>query len=80
MSALEFVTTEAEKLDRHSQFLLIEKLARQLGETSEHREAWLAESRKRADAVDRGEMETIPADEVFRQMRNLISSASASNS
>ncbi len=72
MSALEFVTTEAEKLDRHSQFLLIEKLARQLGETSEHREAWLEESRRRAEAVDRGEMELRDASEVFARVRKMI--------
>jgi hypothetical protein len=72
MSALEHVITEAEKLDRHSQFLLIEKLARQLGETSEHREAWSKESSRRIEAYKRGEIESYDASEVFQQMRSLI--------
>ena len=72
MSALEHVITEAEKLDQHSQFLLAERLARKLGQTAEHRAAWSEESRRRADAYDRGEIESIDAEEVFRNLRNLI--------
>ena len=72
MSALEHVTIEAEKLDRHSQFLLVETLTRRLGETSEHREAWSKESSRRIEAYKLGEIEAYDASEVFEQMRNLI--------
>lgn len=72
MSTLEHVTIEAEKLDRHSQFLLVEKLTRHLGETSEHREAWSKESSWRMDAYKRGDLEAYDASDVFQQMRDLI--------
>jgi|GEM_PF-5379072 hypothetical protein len=72
MSALEYVTHEAEKLDEHSQFLLAERLARKLGQTVEHREAWSEESKRRAEAYDRGEIAAIDAQDVFKNIRNLI--------
>ncbi len=72
MSALEHVTAEAEKLDRHSQFILVERLARQLGRTTEHRDAWSEESKRRAESYDRGEIEAIDAEDVFKNLRNLI--------
>ncbi len=72
MSALEYVTQEAEKLDEHSQFLLAERLVQKLGQTAEHREAWSIESKRRADAHDRGEIEAIDAEDVFRNLRALI--------
>ena len=72
MSRLEKIAQEAEQLDRHEQFLLVERLARNLGPTKEHQEAWARESQRRADAFDRGEMEAYDASEVFKQIRKLI--------
>jgi hypothetical protein len=71
-TTLDSIVSEAEKLDRHSQYILVEKLMRHLGETSEHREAWSKESSRRIEAYKRGEIESYDASEVFQQMRNLI--------
>lgn len=72
MSALEYITHEAEKLDPHSQFLLAERLVSKLGQTAEHRAAWSEESRNRADAFDRGEIDAVDANEAFQSLRTLI--------
>ena len=42
----ESIAREVEQLDRHEQFVLAERLNKKLGETHEHREAWIAESQK----------------------------------
>ncbi len=68
----ESIVHEAELLDPHERAMLAERLIENVIETSEHRAAWLAESKHRADAIDRGEMELRDALEVHARVRSLI--------
>lgn len=68
----ETIAHEAEQMAPHDQFLLAERLVRKLGETKEHRDAWAAESQRRADAIDRGEMETVDGSEALMRIRKIV--------
>ena len=68
----ETIAREAEQLDMPDRIKLAERLVENVIETSEHRKAWLAESKRRADAIDRGEMELHDASEVFARIRKII--------
>ncbi len=68
----ETIAHEAEQLDPHEQAMLAERLIENVIETSEHRAAWLAESRRRADAIDRGEMKLYDASDVHARVRKMI--------
>ena len=52
--------------------MLAERLIENVIETSEHRQAWLAESKRRAEAYDRGEMEAFDVADVFHKVRKMI--------
>jgi hypothetical protein len=52
--------------------MLAERLVENIIATSEHRQAWLAESKRRAEAYDRGEIEAFDAAEVHARVRKLI--------
>ena len=68
----ESIAREAEQLPPHERAMLAERLIENVIETSEHRAAWLAESKRRAEAIDRGEMELHAASEVHARIRKLI--------
>jgi hypothetical protein len=68
----ETIAREAEQLDPHERAMLAERLIENAIETSGHRQAWLAESRRRAEAIDRGEMELRDASEVHDRVRKMI--------
>ncbi len=68
----ETIAREAEQLDPHERAILAERLVENVIETSEHRAAWLAESRRRAEAYDRGEIEAFDAADVFKEIRKMI--------
>ena len=68
----ETIAREAEQLDLPERHKLSERLVENIIETSKHRQAWLAESRRRAEAIDRGEMELHDASEVHARIRKLI--------
>lgn len=68
----ESIAREAEQLPEHDRVKLAERLIENVIETSEHRPAWLAESRRRAEAIDRGEMELHDASEVHARIRKII--------
>lgn len=68
----ETIAREAEQLDPQKRYQLAERLMRNLPPSKEHREAWLAESQRRADAVDRGEMELIEGEEALAALRKLL--------
>ena len=71
MSKVEQLAKEVEQLDRHEQFLLFERLARNLGPSKEHTEAWSKESQRRADAYARGEIQGHDADKVMKELRKI---------
>lgn len=66
---LEFVTA-ALALPPEDRALLADKLLESLSEQeqSEIDAAWAEEARQRLEAFDRGEMEAIPAEDVFRDL------------
>jgi len=66
------IVHQVAKLDRHSRFLLAERIVRELGEQPEHRKAWGDEAERRADAYDNGEMKAIDAKETFEHVRKMI--------
>lgn len=68
----ESIAREAEQLDTSDRVRLAERLFENVIETSEHRAAWLVESKRRAEAIDRGEMELRDASEVHARIRKLI--------
>ncbi|MDP4198570.1 MAG: addiction module protein [Bacteroidota bacterium] len=70
----ESIAADAERLDTREQILLAQRLMRNAGPSHEHREAWLAESQRRAEAYDRGEMEAFDGDDVMRELHQLIRS------
>jgi hypothetical protein len=68
----ESIAREAEQLPEPDRVKLAERLIENVIETSEHRAAWLAESRRRADAIDSGKMELHEASEVHARIRKMI--------
>jgi len=68
----ESIAREAEQLPEGDRVKLAERLIEKVIETSEHRAAWLAESHRRAEAIDRGEMELRDASEVHDRIRKMI--------
>jgi hypothetical protein len=68
----EIIAREAEQLDPHERAMLAERLIENVIETSEHRAAWLAESRRRAEAIDRGDMKLRDASEVHARVLKMI--------
>ena len=71
-SNFETIAREAEQLEPHERAMLAERLIENVIATSEHRSAWIAESRRRAEAIDKGEMELRDASEVHARVRKLI--------
>ncbi len=65
---------EAEALPVEERARLIQRLVLSLDSPGpdELRAEWLSESRRRADELDEGSVQTIPGDEVLRKARELI--------
>jgi putative addiction module component (TIGR02574 family) len=59
-------------LPRSERARLAERLIASLDEDSEVEQAWAAEIRRRLDALDGGEVELIPAEEVLAEARRRI--------
>lgn len=51
---------------------LAQRLIESLDEESEVEEAWAAEIKKRLEALDRGEIDSIPAEEVIAEARRRV--------
>lgn len=60
---------EAMALDAQERGALAEQLLTSLDDNPEIEGAWLEECRRRIEAVDRGELATVPGDEVMRKIR-----------
>lgn len=65
------LTDEAMALPPEERASLAEKLLESLDEEDQERidAAWVAEAQRRIQALDSGQMGTVPADEVFRRLR-----------
>jgi hypothetical protein len=72
MTAFERIAAEAERLGRHEQLLLAERIYLKLGASPEHDEAWLRECERRVAASERGEMNSEPAEDVFQKARRIL--------
>jgi len=59
----------------HERAKLVERILDSLGEASdkERLERWAAETESRIDAIDRGELETVPREEVLARLRQKYS-------
>lgn len=62
------------ELDAHERARLAERLLTSLEELSaaEVEQLWLDEAERRDQALDRGELEAFPAEEVFREARSRL--------
>lgn len=76
-SSLEDVEAAALQLPRGERARLAEHLLVSLEEDDEILAAWVEESEQRADAYERGEVETIDVDEAITQARTRITSRRA---
>jgi hypothetical protein len=72
LTTVEDIFQAAELLDRRSQYELAERLMEKLGESPEHHALWAAESRRRSEAYEKGEIGASDAAEVFSRVRRLI--------
>ncbi len=68
----ERIAKEASALDRHSQFMLAERLMQNLREQPEHKEFWSREAKRRIEAYDRGEMDSIDGAEALSRVRKML--------
>jgi putative addiction module component (TIGR02574 family) len=59
-------------LPRSERARLAERLIASLDENAEVEDAWAAEIKRRLDAIDRGEVELVPAEEVIAEARRRI--------
>jgi hypothetical protein len=67
---------KTKSLAKEEKAMLIDVLRSELDETdAEWSRAWLLECERRAAAVDRGESQAIPAEEVLAQIREKLSPA-----
>lgn len=71
---VEQIADEALALPSEARALLADRLVESLdpAEDGYIRELWMREARRRVDEVRRGEVQTIPADEAFAQVRQAI--------
>ena len=69
------ILNEVLALPVHERAELVERILDSLGETpdKERLERWATETESRLDAIDRGELETIPGDEVLARLRRRYS-------
>jgi hypothetical protein len=68
----EEVLTEALALDRESKVQLAERLAIDLANDDEHLRAWVEESNRRYEMIERGEMKTVDAKEAIENIRRSL--------
>ena len=68
----EQLEAEARNLPREERARLAEALLNSLEEESEIEQAWRTEIRRRADELDSGEVQGVPADEVFAEIDKLL--------
>jgi hypothetical protein len=76
-SPLEDIEAAALQLAASDRAHLAERLLASLEEDDQVLAAWVEEAERRADAFDRGEMETVDADEALTRARARISSRQA---
>jgi hypothetical protein len=76
-SPLEDIEAAAMQLATSDRAKLAERLLISLDEDDEILASWVAEAERRADAFDRGEMETIDFDEAIAQARARIANRRA---
>lgn len=69
MTLLERVEAEALSLSAPERTRLVEILLASLDEDDEIAAAWAEEAERRIDALERGEMQAIPVEEVIAQAR-----------
>jgi len=68
------IENEALALTTEERARLAQKLLLSLetGESKDFQKEWLAEAKKRAGELDRGDVAPVPAEEVFRKARALL--------
>ena len=71
---VEQIADEALALPSEARALLADRLVESLdpAEDGYIRQIWMREARRRVDEVRRGEVNTVPADEAFAQVRQAI--------
>lgn len=71
---VEQIADEALAMPSEARALLADRLVESLdpAEDGYIRQLWMKEARRRVDEVRRGEVATVPADEVFAQVRQAI--------
>lgn len=67
--SLEQIEAAARELPEAEMELLVERLREQLEPPARLSGEWLEEAERRMEEVDRGEVETIPADETIAKLR-----------
>ena len=68
----ERIAEEASAMDRRSQLMLVERLMQNLREQPEHMEFWSHEAKRRIEAYDRGEMDSIDHVEALGRVRKMF--------
>ena len=68
----EAVLSEVLAMDQGSKAQLAERLAIDLANSDEHRSAWVEESKRRHEMIQRGEMETVDAKEAIENIRKSL--------
>jgi putative addiction module component (TIGR02574 family) len=70
----EQIIAEAKKLDWEDREAIVEQLvlARSSRETAEIDAAWAAEAKRRIEAVERGELKTVPGEQVLKEAYELL--------
>lgn len=70
----ESIENEAMALSMEERARLAQKLLLSLetAESMDLQKEWLAEAKKRAEELDRGDVKPVPAEEVFRKARALL--------
>jgi hypothetical protein len=63
-------------LDRESQITIAEEVLTHVSSSQEHEAAWRTEIRRRTEAFERGEIETVDSNDVMARARQKIELAS----
>lgn len=71
-STRERLEAEARRLPREERARLAEALISSLDEEAEIEQAWAEEIRRRLQELDSGSISTIPADQVFQELEDLL--------
>ncbi len=63
------ILSEVMTLDHESKIALADRLAVDIAMDEEHLQAWIKESRRRYEMIERGEMQTVDAKEALERIR-----------